>query len=114
MIDYETEKYVYDVDKGDLSDIISFHSYLPYELLVEELSYWLNNNEKEIKILDTNVTFGRLPRIQTDEEDESLYPRTVAFELFVEFNLDGERILIPYMSNLSPAEIKNKILNWII
>ena len=27
----------------DLSDIISFHSYLPYELLVEELSCWLKD-----------------------------------------------------------------------
>jgi pantothenate kinase len=70
--------------------------------------------EKEIKILDTKVTIGLLPRIQHKDDDESLYPETIAFELFVEFNLDGERILIPFMSNLSPTEIKNKILNWII
>ena len=104
-------------------DIIKFLREVIY-VAVDEAKEWQDvinhgnclykTNEKEIKILDTNVTFGRLPKVQTDEEDESLYPRTVAFELFVEFNLNGERILIPYMSNLSPAEIKNKILNWII
>ena len=60
-------------------DIITFLREVIY-VAVNEAKEWQDvinhgnclykTNEKEIKILNTNVTFGRLPRIQFDEEDE--------------------------------------------